>query len=245
MSSSNAGSKPDLPGWLLTEARNAWGRVDLPLSSQQEDFARAWFADPRRDASQAAAAAGYSAQTARSTGSRLLRHRGIRVLLLQLAARVVETTAIDAAWLLNRLAELAEVDLADLVDEHGAVKSIVDMPEAARRLIQGIEVRELWEGVGAQRHLVGQVTKLKLADRVRVLELIGRHVDVQAWQDNVAIRDADALVERINAGRQRVLEAHFVPERAGVGTGPTPDVDGLTHPPPLLPPSVPDPDPEG
>ncbi len=44
-------------------------------------------------------------------------------------------------------------------------------------------------------------------DRLRVLELIGKHVQVAAFRENVAVHSGDALVQQIYAGRERARAA--------------------------------------
>ena len=45
--------------------------------------------------------------------------------------------------------------------------------------------------------------KVKLADRLKVLELIGRHVGVGAWRDKVDVNVTSTLAERLARARAR------------------------------------------
>ena len=123
-----------------------------------------------------------------------------------------ERTTVDADWLLSRLADEADADLADLYDDAGALRPVKDWPTIWRKgLVAGMDVEEVCEA-GA---VVGIIRKVKLSDRVKRLELIGKHVDVSAFKDQVehsgevalknmtseAIRAEIAAYERARAER--------------------------------------------
>lgn len=132
------------------------------------------------NATQAAIRAGYSVDTARQIGSENLSKPDIADAIAVAKAKRSEQTGIDAAWLLTRLAHEATADVADLYNETGNVKPVKDWPLIWRTgLVAGLEVESI--GAGA-----GTVTKIKLSDRIKRLELIGKHIDVQAFREQVA-----------------------------------------------------------
>ena len=45
-------------------------------------------------------------------------------------------------------------------------------------LVAGLDVETIGEGAG-------RITKIKLSDRVKRLELIGKHIDVQAFKEKI------------------------------------------------------------
>jgi hypothetical protein len=51
---------------------------------------------------------------------------------------------------------------------------------------------------------VGFVKKIRLSDRLRRLELIGKHVGVNAFQNQVVINDVEGLADRLVRARQRM-----------------------------------------
>jgi phage terminase small subunit len=120
-------------------------------------------------------------------GYQLLQNTSVADAITALKAARSKQTGIDAAWLLKRLADEAEADLNDIVDDDGRLKNINEWPLIWRKgLVAGIEVEELWEGRGESRENIGRLHKVKLSDRVKRLELIGKHIDVQAFREQVA-----------------------------------------------------------
>ncbi|SIT58834.1 Terminase (fragment) [Mesorhizobium prunaredense] len=60
-----------------------------------------------------------------------------------------------------------------------------------------LEVEALFDGHGKDRKQIGSVKKVKLSDRVRRLEAIGRHVSVAAFRDTLEIKGLDGLADRL------------------------------------------------
>lgn len=154
------------------------------MTPKQQRFVEEYLID--LNATQAAIRAGYAESGARTEGARLLANADIADAIAALKAERSESTRIDAAWLLARLAEEVDADLADLMEEDGRLKKVHDWPLIWRKgLVAGLEVEELFEGRGESREQIGRLHKVKLSDRVKRIELIGKHIDVQAFKDKV------------------------------------------------------------
>lgn len=116
------------------------------------------------------------------------------------AAKIAEEEfGIDARWLLKRLVNEADADMADLMDkETGALKPIHEWPMVWRTgLVAGVEVNEITgdgpDGVKA----VGRVQKVRLSERIKRLELIGKHVEVGAFNETINHKHSGEVVTRI------------------------------------------------
>lgn len=154
------------------------------LTPKQQRFVEEYLVD--LNATQAAIRAGYSVRTAEQQGPRLLGNVGVASAIQAAKAERSRRTQIDADWVLRQLAAEKAADLADLFDEHGRMKPVAEWPEVFRRgVVVGVESFEEYAGRGQDREKIGMVRKVKLVDRTRHLELIGKHVDVQAWREKV------------------------------------------------------------
>lgn len=89
---------------------------------------------------------------------------------------------------MQRLVEVAEADLADLYDEQGNLLHPSKWPDVWRQgLVAGVETFMVPKGEDAKGKAVyAEVRKVKLAHRLRVLELIGKHVQINAFRDEWA-----------------------------------------------------------
>jgi len=160
------------------------------LSARQSAFVAEYLVD--LNATQAAIRAGYSAKTAQEQSSRLLSNVIVEAAIAKAQAKRAEKTGINAEWVLTRLASEATADLADLYDANGAIKPIHDWPLIWRQgLVAGIKHQEIKDSEG---NATGDyVVEVKLSDRIKRIELIGKHVDVQAFKDQVAHNGGIAL----------------------------------------------------
>jgi len=180
-------------------------KTPRPLNPRQRLFVEEYLVD--LNASQAAIRAGYSCKTAKVLGSILLKKVQVMEAVEQAKRERSERTQIHADWLLSRLAEEALADIADLYDENGGLKPVDQWPLIWRQgLVAAVEVKELFEGRGESREAIGRVSQVKLSDRIKRLELIGKHIDVQAFREKVEVEVSGSLAERLARAKARVLD---------------------------------------
>ncbi|MET3359777.1 MULTISPECIES: terminase small subunit [Bradyrhizobium] len=172
------------------------------LTPKQARFVQEYLLD--LNATKAAIRAGYSRRSAQEQGSQMLAHPAIMAAIDEAKLKRSERTEVDADWVLRRLADEAEADLAHLYDAKNDLKPIDEWPEIWRQgLVAGVEVEALFEGSGEERRQLGYIKKIKLSDRLRRLELIGKHVRVNAFQDQVAMSGVEGLADRIARAKLR------------------------------------------
>lgn len=170
----------------------------MKLTAKQALFAEEYLKD--LNATQAAKRAGYSAKTSGWIGQQLLAKSHIAQAVAERLQARTERTQIDADAVLMRLAALADADLADLYGPEGGLLPAAQWPEVWRKgLVAGVDVAEETR----DGKVVGVVRKVRLADRVKVLELLGRHVTVGAWRDRMEVEVNATLAERLARARAR------------------------------------------
>ncbi|HEY5797672.1 MAG TPA: terminase small subunit [Bosea sp. (in: a-proteobacteria)] len=173
------------------------------LTPKQARFVSEYLID--LNATQAAIRAGYSAKTAEKIGSENLKKPEIAAALDEAKQQREQRTQINADWLLKRLADEATADINDLYHpETHELLPVSEWPLIFRQgLVQGIEIEALYDGVGRDRVQIGQVKKIKLDNRVKRLELIGRHISVQAFKDQVEVGGLSELADRMGRASKR------------------------------------------
>lgn len=170
----------------------------MALTPKQSRFVAEYLID--LNATQAAIRAGYSRHTARSQASDLLTVPDIQVAIKQSADERAARTETNADWVLKRLRDEADADIADCYSEHGVLRPIDEWPLIWRTgLMVAIETEDL-EVEGSK---VGVVRKVKQSDRIKRLELIGRHVGVQAFKDSVDVSVTEGLADRVARAKAR------------------------------------------
>ena len=154
------------------------------LTEKQECFVREYLID--LNATQAAIRAGYSDKRASEQAYQLLQKTTVKNAIAELKARRNEQLNVDAGYVLKRLLDVDQLDVLDILDNSGAIKPVNEWPKEWRQNISSFEVAGDGQGTS--------VAKLKFPDKVKNLELIGRHIDVAAWTSNQTI-DLNANVK--------------------------------------------------
>jgi hypothetical protein len=78
--------------------------------------------------------------------------------------------------ILNELGSIGLLDIRGLLNNSGSLRDPGEWPEDVARAIAGIEVDDIYDGKGINRRWVGQAKKVKLTDKLRALELIGKEL---------------------------------------------------------------------
>lgn len=91
---------------------------------------------------------------------------------------------IDSDYVLYRLREIDQMDVIDILNDDGSVKPIRQWPSSWRTTLSGLDVHEMING-----DVNTIIKKIKWPDKVKNLEMIGKHVDVQAFKDRVETRN--------------------------------------------------------
>ena len=154
------------------------------LNQRQEMFCREYIKD--LNASQAAIRAGYSAKTANRTGSFLLSNPDIQARIEELKAGRVEEVRVDANYVLKRLIEIDEMDVADILDDGGDFLPIRKWPKTWRTTLSGLDIAIINSG-----DTETILKKIKWPDKVKNLELLGKHIGVGAFTEKVDHTSSD------------------------------------------------------
>lgn len=167
----------------------------MALTEQQRAFCDYLLTDPEQNAT-ACYQKAYpksSLKAAESSASDLLRNPKVVEYLEAARAKRSERTQIDADWLLTRLAAEADADIADLYDElTGALKPVHKWPKIFRQgLVAGIDINQL----SVDGNTVGEVVKIKLADRNAKLKMIGEHIGVGAFKKQIEINGTLVIMD--------------------------------------------------
>lgn len=117
-------------------------------------------------------------ETARANGSRLLTKANIQNYISEQIEEQKKRTEITQDKVLNELAKIAFGDIRKLYTETGSLKNIQDMDNEAIAMLAGLEVFEEYDGYGADRERVGETKKVKLTDKLKALELLGKHLGI-------------------------------------------------------------------
>lgn len=146
------------------------------LTPKQQRFVEEYLID--LNATQAAIRAGYSEKTAKEIGSENLTKPNIAKAIEEAQNKRQEQTQIDAAYVLRRLVEIDQMDVLDIMDDQMKIRPVNEWPKVWRQYVVNLENLELSDGEGCFK-------KIKWPDKVKNLELLGKHVSVGAFKDKI------------------------------------------------------------
>ena len=146
------------------------------LTPRQSRFVDEYLLEP--NATQAAIKAGYSKKGANATAARLLTNVSVHTAIKYRQQERAERTQVDADYVLHRLTEIDQLDIADILEDDGRTKPIKEWPKAWRQSISAVDVQEIMNG-----DLETVIRKVKWPDKLKNLELIGKHNSVKAFED--------------------------------------------------------------
>lgn len=115
-------------------------------------------------------------ETAKSAGSRLLTNVDIQNYIAEKMKEREKRTEITQDMVLNELAKIAFLDIRKIYNENGSLKNIHDIDNDTAGAIISIESVEEFAGYGQDREQIGYNKKVKMSDKAKALELIGKHL---------------------------------------------------------------------
>ena len=170
------------------------------LNQRQEMFCREYIKD--LNGTQAAIRAGYSPRTADRMAYELLKKPEIQAFVLQSKAERVEEVKVDANYVLKRLIEIDEMDVADILDDGGDFLPIRKWPKVWRTTLSGLDIAIINSG-----DTETILKKIKWPDKVKNLELLGKHIGVGAFSEKVDHTSSDGSMSPSKPTRAEILEA--------------------------------------
>ena len=115
-------------------------------------------------------------ETANVNASRLLRNAKVVEYKDKRMKDREQRTEITQDRVLKEYAKLAFFDPRKLFNSDGSPKDITDLDDETAAALAGLDVMEVYEGVGENREFTGYCKKYKLADKKGTLDSIARHL---------------------------------------------------------------------
>lgn len=175
-----------------------------PLTVIQEAYCQEYIKSPENQ-TQAAVNAGYSPKTAAKFASQNMRDERIQKRIAELMAERNKRLKVSADYVLNRLVEIDQMDVIDILNDDGGLKPISQWPKIWRTTLSGLDISTTITNFD-ETTLENMLKKIKWPDKVKNLELIGKHVDVNAFKDRVEVSGTVTIADRMAAARKRLKE---------------------------------------
>lgn len=149
----------------------------MALTKKQKVFVEEYLID--LNATQAAIRAGYSSESAKEIGCENLTKPNIRAHIDLAMAERSRRTGVNADRVLQELAKIAFINAADVINTEDATLRDDALPDDTAA-IQSVKVKTIptKDGEGVER-------EIKMADKIKALELLGKHLGM--FQNNLSV----------------------------------------------------------
>ena len=115
-------------------------------------------------------------ETANAASSRMLRNVKVQEYISEKQQEIEKRTEVTQDMVIKELSKIAFLDIRKLYTENGQLKNIADMDSETAGAISSLETLEEYEGYGEDREKIGDTQKVKLLDKTKALELLGKHL---------------------------------------------------------------------
>ena len=144
------------------------------MNDKHKAFATEYVID--YNATQAAIRAGYSERSPYSQGNRLLKKDDVQALIKEFEAEASKRAEVSKDMVIKELARVAFVDPRKLFDEEGRPKDIRFLDPDTAAALASVDIYEEFDYNGDEKELSGYTKKYRWADKLRALELLGKHL---------------------------------------------------------------------
>lgn len=178
-----------------------------PLTAMQEAYCQSYIKTPENQ-TQAAIDAGFSPNTAAVKASVMMRDERIQKRIAELMEERNKRNRVSADYVLMRLVEIDQMDVIDILYDDGGLRPISQWPKVWRTSISALDINRIqmaMKGDG-EDSIESTLQKVKWPDKVKNLELIGKHVDVNAFKERLEVSGTVTIADRMAKARQRVKE---------------------------------------
>lgn len=187
-----------------------------PLTAMQEAYAQEYTKCPENQ-TQAAINAGFSPNTAAVKASVMMRDERIQKRIAELMEERNKRLRVSADYVLLRLVEIDQMDVLDILNEDGSMKPISSWPKVWRTSLSALDIATIKTTQASLKKDNGEadlsvedvehiLKKIKWPDKVKNLELIGKHVDVNAFRERLEIDVKMTIADKMAKARKRVKE---------------------------------------
>ncbi len=185
-----------------------------PLTAMQEAYCQSYIKTPENQ-SQAAIDAGFSPNTAAVKASVMMRDERIQKRIADLMEERNKRMRVSADYVLMRLVEIDQMDVLDILSDDGGMKPIAEWPKVWRTSLSAMDIATIKTTQASLQKENGEadlsvedvehiLKKVKWPDKVKNLELIGKHVDVNAFKERLEVSGTVTIAERMAKARDRV-----------------------------------------
>lgn len=133
----------------------------------------------------------------------MMRDERIQKRIAELMEERNKRLRVSADYVLLRLVEIDQMDVIDILNDDGGLKPISQWPKIWRTTLSGLDISTTITNFD-ETTLKNMLKKIKWPDKVKNLELIGKHVDVMAFKERLEVSGTVTIADRMANARDRI-----------------------------------------
>lgn len=148
------------------------------MRSQIKEFADRFLASPDLNATRAYMETypNSNYNSARASAAELMSRPEVKEYIDEGMKARQKRVQVTQDWVVEELAKIAGFDPRRLFDDQGGVKPVSEWDDSTAASISDFQAAELFGGEGEDRQAIGLVKKISTRDKVKALELLGKHL---------------------------------------------------------------------
>lgn len=146
-------------------------------------------------------------ETASAAGSRMLGNVKVKQYIEAKQKELEEKSGVTQQKIIEELAKIAFADIRKAYDKNGNLRPIQDLDDDTAGAIIGVESFEEYDGRGDDREYIGDTKKIKMADKIRAAELLGKHLGM--FKEKIEIsKSSEDTIKEIDEYIKRKVDAN-------------------------------------
>lgn len=172
----------------LTQKQENFCLAYIETGNASEAYRRAYNADCMKS------------ETVNVKASQLLKQDKIRVRLEELQEQAEKKAIVTKEYVLQKMVDIAEMDVKDILNDDMSFRPVGEWPKTWCQFLSGVDIIELQSNDDVARI----IKKIKWPDKVKNLELIGKHLGM--FTDKLEVKGSVSISETLEKARKRVKE---------------------------------------
>ena len=115
----------------------------------------------------------------------------------ELRQPIVAKAIASVESVLVRLVAIDNMDICDIMNDDWTLKALSTWPKVWRKTLSGIDSKEIFAGQSDAFAAKAVLTKIKWPDKLKNLELIGKHITVQAFKEKIEVEKTERTVVNV------------------------------------------------
>lgn len=112
----------------------------------------------------------------------------------QYSQAIVDRSEWVKETILNEIKRIATTDIRQIFNDDGSVRPVAEWPDSIAMAVQSVETVEEFAGKGQSREHIGWTKKIKLWNKEKAIELLGKHLQLFTDRHEIIVTRLEDLV---------------------------------------------------